>query len=204
MRPQFEEIYRRDLWGNGSGEGSHPRHTSGYVAFLQAFMAENRVRRVVDFGCGDWQVARQVDWTGIHYIGVDIVPQVVEENRRRFASDNVEFRLLPEGGVDLPEADLLMVKDVLQHWSDEAIQAFLPTLRRFPLALVTNCVNPRGPTVNRQIPDGGFRCMDLREAPFHLNAEEVFTFAKQWSIWSLLRPGRFWRKRVLLFRGGPG
>ena len=167
-------------------------------------MAENRVRRVVDFGCGDWQVARQVDWTGIHYIGVDIVPQVVEENRRRFASDNVEFRLLPEGGVDLPEADLLMVKDVLQHWSDEAIQAFLPTLRRFPLALVTNCVNPRGPTVNRQIPDGGFRCMDLREAPFHLNAEEVFTFAKQWSIWSLLRPGRFWRKRVLLFRGGPG
>ena len=203
MRKTFEEIYARNTWGNGSGEGSHPRHTAGYIAFLQGFLAEHRVRSVVDFGCGDWQFSQLIDWSGIRYTGFDIVRPVVEENQRRFASDNVGFRLIPDGGVELPAADLLIVKDVLQHWSDEAVHAFLPTIRRFPLALITNCANPRGPTVNRPIGDGGFRCLDLRAAPYHRPAEEVFTFAKQQTFWSRLLPGRNWRKRVLLVRGGP-
>lgn len=55
MSKRFEEIYATNEWGHGSGEGSLPVHTRGYVAFLQAFLAEKNITSVVDMGCGDWQ-----------------------------------------------------------------------------------------------------------------------------------------------------
>jgi hypothetical protein len=98
----------------------------------------------------------------------------------------------------LPEAELLIVKDVMQHWSDKAVVAFLPVLARFRYALITNCVNPAGPTINLPIEDGGFRHLDLRLPPFNINAPEVFSFTNYRSpakrFWEKPR----WRKIVLL------
>lgn len=201
MREKFEQIYARDEWGNGSGEGSAPLHTGEYVRFLQDFLARHRVRRVVDLGCGDWQFSRLIDWTGVEYDGFDLVQSVIERNRREFAAPNRRFHLFSGHFPDLPAADLLLVKDVLQHWSNDAVTAFLPTLRRYPLALVTNCVNPRGRTRNADIASGGFRCLDLREPPFGLPAEEVLEFHRARTAWSWLPLVRRWRKSVLLFRG---
>src|SRR5207302_753558 len=113
---------------------------------------------VVDFGCGDWQFSQLIDWSATQYLGCDIVPSVVAENRRRFERPNVKFVELSGDHVDLPTADLLIVKDVLQHWSNDAVLGFVPTLKRYRHVLVTNCVHPLGgETVNTDIPDGGFR-----------------------------------------------
>ena len=40
----------------------------------------------------------------------------------------------------LPSADLLILKDVMQHWLPEEILGFLPQLDRYRYALVTNDV----------------------------------------------------------------
>ncbi len=55
-----------------------------YRAFVQQFMSRNSVRSVVDLGCGEWQFSRLIDWTGVRYLGVDVVPAVIEKNRPRF------------------------------------------------------------------------------------------------------------------------
>ncbi|MFO1490434.1 MAG: hypothetical protein U1F87_05860 [Kiritimatiellia bacterium] len=197
---RFEKIYARNIWGNGPGEGSHPRHTAGHVAFLQSFLAANRVRSVVDFGCGDWQFSRLVDHPASAGTGFDIVRPVV---RRTLPSrpDNVGFRFDPGRGIESPPADLLIVKDAAALVGRGGARLCRRS-QRFPLALITNCMNSARPNVNpadhrRRIP-----LPDLRAAPFHLPAEEVFSL-RSVNLLVAAAAGRFWRKSVLCSSGRP-
>lgn len=203
MQERFEAIYATEEWvGGGSGEGSQPLHTRGYVRFLQKFIRKHRLRSVLDFGCGDWQFSRRIDWSGLHYLGVDLVRPVIERNRELFGSPSIVFQVW-EGEPDrLPAADLIIAKDVLQHWSNRSIRSFLPTLQRYPYALLTNCVNPGGVTSNEDIEDGSFRCLDLRLAPFHWPAREVFVFSEYRTWWQRFYQAPRWTKKVLLLESG--
>jgi SAM-dependent methyltransferase len=199
MKAQFEAIYETNKWGQGSGEGSCAIHTRGYVAFLQEFLMDHSIKTVLDFGCGDWQFSQSIDWGDAHYLGVDIVDSVIEANQQLFGRPNVRFQVHADDGTPLPDADLLISKDVLQHWSYAKIHAFLPKLSRYRFALITNCVNPRGPTTNRDIEDGDFRYLDLRSPPFNLDAKVVYSFTNHRILPILRRPR--WRKHVLLVHG---
>src|ERR1700723_3762987 len=157
MKQEFERIYARNSWRHGSGEGSLPSHTRGYVSFLQRFLRDHRISSIVDFGCGDWQFSRSINWGGAEFRGYDIVGPVISENIRRFRNSRVSFYEIEPPYESLPSADLLIAKDVFQHWSDETIFSFLPVVARFRCALITNCVDPSGPTTNSPIADGQFR-----------------------------------------------
>lgn len=198
MRSRFEEIYATDEWGQGSGEGSFPVHTRGYIHFLQRFIKARNVKTVVDLGCGDWQFSRYIDWSGVNYQGFDLVAPVIEKNREHFAAANIEFHRYDGDFSQLPQADLLIAKDVLQHWSNETVLEFLPQLEHYPLTLLTNCINPAGPTENKNIADGGFRYLDLRQHPFAVKAELVYSFTNHRSLKDRLFGKPRWRKNVLL------
>jgi 2-polyprenyl-3-methyl-5-hydroxy-6-metoxy-1,4-benzoquinol methylase len=129
METPFEEIYLENKWLYGSGEGSLPEHTGGYVSVLQKFLRKHCIKTVVDMGCGDWQFSKLIDWSGITYDGFDIVSSVIGENQKRFSSNTVQFHLYSGNPGELPAADLLIAKDVLQHLSDGAVKAFLPELK---------------------------------------------------------------------------
>jgi SAM-dependent methyltransferase len=200
MREQFERIYESDEWG-GSGGGSMVEHTRGYVEFLRRFLKEKQIKTVVDFGCGDWQFSQYIDWTEVDYCGYDIVRSVVATNRRLFTKPNVTFHDFEGGLATLPPADLLLAKDVLQHWSNASIQAFFPHLKRYRYALITNCINANGPTENIDDVDGGSRPIDLQQPPFNLEGELVYRFTNYKPFWRIgpLRQ-RSWLKHVLLVR----
>lgn len=203
MIQRFVDIYASNEWGHGSGEGSLRVHTQGYVRFLQRFLRERNIASVVDMGCGDWQFSRDIDWTGIRYEGYDVVPQVIARNAEAFSRPNVSFRLYSGEPAELSPADLLIAKDVLQHFSNDRIRAVLSCLGRFRYALVTNCVNPRGVTANVDIETGDFRYLDLRRAPFNLRATQVYSFAKRTNPIKRLLRGPDWKKDVLLVEGEP-
>jgi SAM-dependent methyltransferase len=198
MKHVFERIYAHNDWGHGSGEGSLALHVRPYVKFLQRFLSLRRVASVIDFGCGDWQFSQMIRWGDIAYRGYDIVPAVVTANRLRFQTQQVSFHEIGTDFSDLPPADLLIVKDVLQHWSDETVAKFLPVLSRYRCALITNCVNPAGRTKNLPIPDGGFRYIDVRLPPFHVDAREVFSFSNHRPFAKRLFEKPRWEKKVLL------
>jgi SAM-dependent methyltransferase len=202
MKEQFEGIYANNEWQYGSGTGSRPVNTRRYMRMLQRFLRDQKIRSVVDFGCGDWQFSQFIKWEGIDYLGLDIVPFVIERNEKQFSSDNVRFRVFSGNFDDVPPADLLIVKDVLQHWSNASILAFLPVLERFRFSLITNDVNPRGITENSDIADGDCRDLDLRMPPFNLTAEQVLSYTNRRALlpWPFKR--LYWRKRVLLIRNG--
>jgi len=198
----FEDIYARNLWGFGSGHGSLPAVTKGYRKYLQEFMKLNNIKSVVDYGCGDWQFSRYIDWSGITYTGVETVADLVATNNRLFGASNIKFITSPKDPSKLPKADLLIVKDVLQHLSREDIMKFIThALPKYKFALITNNVVPDS-ILNMDITTGEFRPLDLRKAPFGLEASAVYSLGRERKTYSLKQRKSFepWREVVLLFQ----
>jgi SAM-dependent methyltransferase len=196
---RFEEIYRRNLWGFSSGHGSLPSVTKGYRKFVENFIRNNSVKSVLDFGCGDWQFSRFIDFSNVDYVGVDVVPSLIQENSRKFSKENIKFFLSPVRFSELLTTDLLIVKDVLQHFSNNEVFAFISILGKYKYALITNCVLPEE-ELNKPIKSGEFRPLDLRKPPFSLNLKEVYSFSspKKFSF----KKFKFypaWKKLVLLW-----
>lgn len=171
----FSQIYGNDAWALQSSEwhAEQPGLESldsclkRFVGLLHEFMRNNGVRSVVEFGCGFWSYARELDWSGIEYDGFDIYEGAVRWNRDQFASPNIRFHLL-EDGCRLPAADLLVSKDVLQHLPIADVQYYLDIFRRnYRFSIIGNGVYPDENT-NGEIPAGGCRSIRLDRAPFDL------------------------------------
>ena len=118
----FTHIYTLGEWDESgfSLSGSQVEITQVYMDYLQNFLREHEIHSVVDLGCGDWAFSRYIDWKGIEYLGIDIVKSVVERNQRLFTQPNVTFIYADALNMELPEADLLLCKDVFQHLPNHA------------------------------------------------------------------------------------
>jgi SAM-dependent methyltransferase len=199
--PGFDTIYETNEWGFGSGPGSLPSTTRLYRAFLEDFLVKHNIGSVLDYGCGDWQFSRLVDWHGAHYTGVDVVKTVIDRNIRKYASPRAVFRAIGPADFGTPAADLLIAKDVLQHLTGSQIESFVKNiLPRHKFALVTNCVNP-AERINCDIATGGFRPLDLRKHPFNLPAESVLEFSVPAKFsWRRMRKYHASMKMTLLVR----
>jgi SAM-dependent methyltransferase len=169
----FDRIYETGAWGKKkgvgvSGSGSTLAATEVYRRYLEVFMKEHGIKSVVDAGCGDWEFSQKIDWTGIDYKGYDIVETVIAANKRQFAKPNVQFFTANIVDADLPPADLLIVKHVLQHLPTADVQKFLHTqLGKYKHVLITDSVNAQLlPANNRDIEPGQYRELDVTLPPF--------------------------------------
>jgi SAM-dependent methyltransferase len=179
----FTEIYDDKVWGAGSGSlgtsgmGSTVEATIVYRPFLQDFMKQHGVKSVVDAGCGDWEFSSTMDWTGIDYTGVDIVAAVIAEDQKKYGAPNIKFQTADIVRTQLPAADLLICKDVLQHLPAEDVLTFLAQLPKYKDALITDTVDKHTLTAeNHEITPGQFRPLDLTQPPFNLPALKVLTY----------------------------
>lgn len=120
-------------------------------------MRANAICSVVDLGCGDFRASRALDLAGASYLGVDIVGGLIDDNTRHFGSARVRFARLDIGRDSLPAADLCLIKQVLQHWSNADILALLPRLDVYDHVLILDgWVAARAtPGRNVDIPTGG-------------------------------------------------
>ena len=91
-------------------------------------------------GCGDWQFSRLIDWSGMTYDGFDVVDSVIAINSKKYALPNVRFHAYTGNPKELPSADLLIAKDVLQHLSNDAIGVFIAEMKKYKFVLLTNCI----------------------------------------------------------------
>ena len=168
----FNRIYSEGVWGRDvsgkgtSGTGSTLEVTREYRAYLQDFIRKHRVKSVVDAGSGDWSFSSTIDWAGASYLGVDIASDVIEAVRRKHEKRNVRFRV---GDIteELPGADLLISKDVLQHLPNVLVHKFIRNnlkKGKYKWVLLTN---DRG-SGNPDTVLGGYRAIDLAAPPFEV------------------------------------
>lgn len=180
----FEDIYNSEIWTSGSGSGSSAENTAAYRTFLQAYLVSNHITSVLDLGCGDWQSSRLIDWTGVDYCGVDVVGGLVERNNCKYGSDHIRFERKDIVNDSLPLADLLIIKDVFQHWPNQTIQDFRERALGYGHVLITNTVamHHAGSSklyesdagLNQDIMMGAMRPVDLALPPFNWLVEEHF------------------------------
>jgi len=195
----YHQIYASDHWQGGSGPGSTADASAEYRRIVQRLLASPEIRRVVDVGCGDWQVGSLLDWSGVDYTGVDVVSSVVEANQARYGAANVRFHVADARSAELPPADLLLIKDVLQHWPSADVRRFLAdTLPRYPYALITNDLASRqfAGELNQDIEMGSWRTLDLQAPLFGVTARAQWDYdiRGEWTKRMLLvsNPARWW------------
>jgi SAM-dependent methyltransferase len=168
----FNRIYAEGTWGRDvagkgtSGTGSTLEITREYRAYLEDFMKKHNVKSVVDAGCGDWSFSRAIDWGDASYLGVDIASNVIAAVRNKHEKGKITFQV---GDItdELPAADLLISKDVLQHLSNELVQKFIRNNLRKGKYKWVILTNDRG-SGNRDVASGGYRAIDLAAPPFEV------------------------------------
>lgn len=138
----FTEIYSRNRWGGEqasyhSGSGSTSDHAQSYARAISAFIERHGVRHVVDLGCGDFRVGALLADSGVMYTGVDIVESLIDDNRRRYGNERVRFERLNIIEDHLPPGDLCLIRQVLQHLSNEEIGKVLEKTETYPYVIVT-------------------------------------------------------------------
>jgi SAM-dependent methyltransferase len=138
----FTEIYRGNRWGGEqgsyhSGSGSTHEHAEAYARVINAFIEKRGVHHVVDLGCGDFRIGALLTGNVLRYTGVDIVASLIDDNRRRHGSERVRFECLNIIDDELPRGDLCLIRQVLQHLSNEQIVKVLKKADGYPYVIVT-------------------------------------------------------------------
>ena len=117
----FERIYEQGYWepGHLSGHGSTLDATVLVRAVIEKVVLSYQVQSVVDVACGDltWMpdvLARLESLSSpITYIGCDIVPSLVSSHQSKFP--HLSFCQLDFVVDTIPEADLIICREALQH-----------------------------------------------------------------------------------------
>jgi SAM-dependent methyltransferase len=180
----FTEIYANKVWGKNSdglgtsGFGSTEKNTRIYRQFLQDFLKAYDIHSVVDVGCGDWEFTRLMNWDGINYLGFDVVEQVIKRNCQLYQNDHIHFVHGNAVELDLPQADLLICKDVLQHIPNRDIKKLIAQFDKFKYCLITNEVDPitRQGSNEDTKPMAQARTIDLTAAPFNLKGKKILSY----------------------------
>jgi SAM-dependent methyltransferase len=139
----FSDIYENNRWGGEpgsyvSGTGSQPDIAESYISVLRTLIRSERVKRIADLGCGDFEVACRILSPEVSYVGCDIVPGLAARNAARFANERIEFRQLDVVTDPLPEGDLCIIRQVFQHLSNRDVATVLRKAKQYPLLVVTD------------------------------------------------------------------
>lgn len=184
----FGDVYAKNAWGGAtgtlySGSGSRGRPAEGYVSLVADFIGKHNIRRVLDLGCGDFFIGRQIADACAHYIGVDVVPSVIEQLRAKHGSSRIEFQCLDITHDLLPAADVCLIRQVLQHLSNKQIAAILRRLNQFKYVIITeHFPNPQEfqtPNIDK-VPGPGTRvafgsAVMLDQPPFNMDWVEMMS-----------------------------
>jgi hypothetical protein len=140
----MSQIYEKNLWGGNpsefySGEGSHdPVLVTPYLEVVSNFLTSfEKQLTVCDLGCGDFNIGKELVAFTSHYHAVDIVPALIAHNQSKFQLENLSFHCLDIAVDELPVGDCALVRQVLQHVSNQEVQHILDKLARYRYVIIT-------------------------------------------------------------------
>ena len=153
----FSEIYANNAWGKPTDAGEKFRSGSGshdekiivpYIETLIPLLTNNNIRNIVDLGCGDFGIMRHVlsafseAGYNFFYTGIDVVADLIKYNAERFRHPNIRF-ICRDAAADnepLPDGDILIIRQVLQHLSNADIKKILDKASKFKFLFVTESI----------------------------------------------------------------
>ena len=146
----FNEVYTKNMWKQGhaqSGVGSEGPFADRYVDLVRDYAAKHDLRSVIDGGCGDFSVGSRLAPSFDEYTALDASSAIIESNKKRYAglTKHVNFRVADMTAGTFPKADLILIRQVLQHLTNAQISRILKNLEasEWRRALITEDVCDR-------------------------------------------------------------
>lgn len=181
----MRDIYLNKKWGGKkhdfySGFGSHSRKVvKPYVKAIRRFFDSHQNKFVVcDIGCGDFNVGSQLVNSTSAYKAVDVVDELIVRNRNLYKNEKLTFDCVDIIKDKLPEGDCVLIRQVLQHLSNDDIEKVLPKLQKFKYAVVTEHLPKKEFTANMDKSTGASIRLSrgsgvvLHKPPFNLKAKK--------------------------------
>lgn len=166
-RKVFASIHAENAWGDPesvSGPGSTRERAESFLAELIRLATSLPVETLLDAPCGDFNWAGPLADAVPFYVGVDVVPALIDANQRH-AGPRRQFLCRDLVHETLPAADLVLCRDGLVHLSNAEVRAALGNLRRTGARwLVTTTF--AGDHPNADIRTGNWRPLNLERPPF--------------------------------------
>lgn len=160
----FTKIYQHNTWGGQPGEYSSgggtvdPAIADPYVDCLSKLARKLRFAELnaVDLGCGDMRIGKRISPLFASYTGVDIVRDLITHHQENHSVNNVSFEHLNIIEAPLPKGDVCLIRQVLQHLSNEQIQKVLAKLTQYKYVIITEHLPTPNPEIikNLDIPHG--------------------------------------------------
>jgi hypothetical protein len=171
-RQRFERIYRLNRWHSEdsvSGPGSTLNATSRLRRELPVLLDQLKVEVLLDIPCGDfgWMSRVLGDYPHLrHYIGADIVADLVRTNTEQYASPSIRFIEADLMKSALPRADAIISRDCFIHFSykdfNRAIRNLKATGSTFLMTSTYSNVKE-----NKDIITGRYRLINLALPPYN-------------------------------------
>ena len=182
----FDYVYQKGLWGAqySSGQGSHwPPLVNAYVDCFRTFLREKTVGNttIIDIGCGDFNIGKNFIDDCNQLIGIDVSQSIIEMNKSRYQFKNTYFLRLDARKDKLPDGDIAILRQVLQHLDNHSISEILENIKRTSCSwlIVTEHVPACTFDANQDIPKASADIrlniksgIDIEKPPFNICALE--------------------------------
>jgi len=191
LKDSFTDIYKTNSWGSPesipnrlnkifySGGGTDPENDKDnkYINLVQSYVDREDVKTVVEIGCGDWEVSSKINWSTVDYTGYDVVDDLIKYNNQNYSKSNIRFicdtDVMSQNNL---EADLIIIKDVIQHLPPKFCSDFVRTIpTKFKYNIITNDFS----LSNVDIEFGGYSGNDFSKEPFDMKFNLFFVWQQK-------------------------
>jgi SAM-dependent methyltransferase len=175
----FTKYFLTNFWQGKesiSGPGSDLSSTRQLIKELSILLKKLEVKTFLDAPCGDFNWMKHVDLSGIKYSGADIVEELINVNKQKYSSDDIDFFNMDITKDSFKKYDLIMVRDTLIHLTNDQVMSVINNVKksgsRYFLtshhAWLDDHMFPENERNNVDIKTGQWRRVNLQEQPFNL------------------------------------
>lgn len=164
----FTYYFDQNIWGgiSKSGTGSDLDQTAVIRKVLPDLLKQINCNILIDAPCGDLYWIKTIDLPIKKYIGIDIVDDLIIQNRMLFNDEKFTFYSQDLVEKQIPYADLILSRDCLVHLSFNDIKKVINNFKRSgSLYLLTTSFVKQ--TYNFDIPTGFWHPINLQKEPFN-------------------------------------
>jgi len=177
----FTSIYKSNHWVQDadilskehisvSGHGSNI-NTNQFFNLKKNFLKiinDKQINSVLDMPCGDFLWFHEIiEDKNIRYVGVDIVDELIEANKKRYQNKN--FNFINDDIVNFntsDQFDLILIRDLFIHIQNSDIKKIIQNLNKMNFSYVA--LNSYNNKINHDVIVGKHRKVNLLVEPFNL------------------------------------
>ena len=182
----FGEVFVINDWSSTesrSGMGSTLEYTINTRKQLPLLWEAYDINKVVDIGCGDFYIGPSIyDSLDISYTGYDVYKKVIDYLSKKYQKQkkyNFVHSDVTNDKENIKNADLCILKDVVQHWELSDIYSFLDYIikhKKFKYILLCNSLYTSD-TTGKEIRTGDYKPRSCEHLPLSkYNPKKLYNY----------------------------